>query len=240
MWRTYIKSRRPVAVLGAGLALALGLLGVTAAAAATMASTTAMVAAPAMATASAGAAAPAVAANAAAAAAPERTVLANPGREVRDFALTDAAGKTVHLSQFQGAPVLVFFGFAHCPTVCPMALTKLRALEKDHARELGGTRVVVISVDGERDTPSMLAEWLTPISPNFIGLTGPTRVVNDIASQFSAAFFKGASQPSGEYLVEHSSQIFLLDAAGRLRATFYDAPIETLASVTQTIAAEPR
>lgn len=170
--------------------------------------------------------------------APERTMLANPAREVRDFSLTNAAGKPVKLSELRGAPILVFFGFAHCPTVCPMALTKLRSLEKDHAKEIGDTRIVVISVDGERDTPAMLSEWLTPISPSFIGLTGPTRAVNDIAYQFSAAFFKGPTQPNGEYLVEHNSQIFLLDAQGRLRATFYDAPIDTLAAVTQSIATE--
>jgi protein SCO1 len=169
---------------------------------------------------------------------PERTLVANPPRVMRDFALTGADGKTLRLSQLNGAPVLVFFGFAHCPTVCPMALTKLRALEHDHSREIGKTRIVVISVDGERDTPEMLSGWLKPISPTFIGLTGPTNDVHDIASQFSAAFFKGTVQPAGDYQVEHNSQIFLLDAQGRLRATFFDAPVETLARVTHTIAAE--
>jgi protein SCO1/2 len=173
------------------------------------------------------------------AAAPARTVLADPPRPIREFALSTADGKTLKLSQLSGAPVLVFFGFAHCPSICPAALTQLRRLELNHARDLGPTRIVVISVDGERDTPAMLSEWLMPISPTFIGLTGPPKAVHDVASQFSAAFFKGAKQPSGDYLVEHNSQIFLLDAQGRLRASFFDAPIETMAQVTRAIAAEP-
>ena len=172
------------------------------------------------------------------AAAPTRTLLADPPRAIRDFALTTSEGKTLKLSQLSGAPVLVFFGFAHCPNICPAALTQLRRLELNHARDLGPTRIVVISVDGERDTPAMLSEWLMPISPTFIGLTGASNAVHDIASQFSAAFFKGAQKPSGDYLVEHNSQIFLLDAQGRLRATFFDAPVETMAQVTHTVATE--
>jgi protein SCO1 len=171
---------------------------------------------------------------------PPRTVMADPPRVLKDFALTTEAGKTLRLSELSGEPVLVFFGFAHCPTVCPAALSQLRMLELNHARDLGKTRIVVISVDGERDTPSMLSEWLEPISPTFIGLTGPTNTVRDIAAQFSAAFFKGAAQPNGDYLVDHNSQIFLLDAQGRMRATFFDAPLETMARVTRDVGAEGR
>lgn len=169
---------------------------------------------------------------------PTRTMLIDPPRAIRDFALTNQDGKTVRLSELGGAPVLVFFGFAHCPSICPAALTQLRRLELTYGRDLGGTRIVVISVDGERDTPAMLSEWLKPISPTFIGLTGPTNLVHDIASQFSAAFFKGVKQPSGDYLVEHNSQVFLLDAHGRLRATFFDAPVETMAQVTQAVVSD--
>jgi protein SCO1/2 len=173
-------------------------------------------------------------------AAPTRTLLADPPRPIREFALTTAEGKTLKLSQLSGAPVLLFFGFAHCPSICPVTLTQLRRLELSYARDLGPTRIVIISVDGERDTPAMLSEWLMPVSPTFIGLTGPVKTVHEIAAQFSAAFFKGAQQPSGDYLVEHNSQVFLLDAQGRLRASFFDAPAETMAQVTRAIAAEAR
>ena len=167
---------------------------------------------------------------------PARTVLADPPRPLKDFALTTAEGKPLKLSALSGAPVLVFFGFSHCPSVCPTTLAQLRRLELNHASDLGKTRIVVISVDGERDSPAMLSEWLKPISPTFIGLTGPATDVHNIAARFSAAFFKSAPTPSGEYLVEHNSQVFLIDDEGRLRATFFDAPVETMAQVVRSVA----
>lgn len=180
----------------------------------------------------AGAAAPA------AAPAPERTLLAEPPRAIADFQLTDQTGKQVKLADLHGAPVLVFFGFTHCSSACPAALHQLRQLEREHRAQLGRTRIVIISVDGERDSPEAMKTWLTPLSASFIGLTGAQARVRDIAAGFSAAFYKVPGQKGGEYSFEHNSQIFLLDAQGRLRATFFNAPIVTMAEVTGSIARE--
>jgi protein SCO1 len=173
----------------------------------------------------------------AAAAAPERTLLAEPPRAIADFQLTDQTGKSVKLAEFRGAPVLVFFGFTHCSSVCPSALNQLRQLERQHRAELGKTRIVIISVDGERDSPAAMQTWLEPLSEHFIGLTGAPARVHDIAAGFSAAFYKVPGK-GGEYSVEHNSQIFLIDAKGRLRATFFNAPLPTMAEVTRSIARE--
>jgi protein SCO1 len=173
-----------------------------------------------------------------AAPAPERTLLAQPPRAIADFQLTDQAGKAVKLADFRGAPVLVFFGFAHCTTACPAALQQLRQLERDHRAALGKTRIVIISVDGERDTPEAMRAWLQPISASFIGLTGVPDRVNNIAAAFTAAFYKVQGQGGADYSVEHNSQIFLVDGKGRLRATFFNAPLATMAEVTRSIAAE--
>lgn len=167
------------------------------------------------------------------AAAPERTLLASPPRALSDFRLTTHEGKELEFSQLRGAPVLVFFGFSHCPTICPAALQQLKQLERNHKKELGKARIVVISVDGERDTPEAMKAWLAPISPTFIGLTGPSTKVREIAQQFSAAFYKTAGKTPAEYLVEHNSQVFLVDAQGKLHATFFNAPIATMAHVTK-------
>jgi protein SCO1/2 len=174
---------------------------------------------------------------AAAAPAPERTLLADPPRAIADFQLTDQSGKAVKLADFRGAPVLMFFGFTHCSTACPVALHQLRQLERQHGAELGKTRIVIVSVDGERDSPAAMQTWLQPLSAKFIGLTGPPARVQNIAAQFSAAFYKVPGASAAEYSMEHNSQIFLLDADGRLRATFFNAPLTTMAKVTRSVAA---
>jgi protein SCO1/2 len=174
----------------------------------------------------------------AAAPAPERTLLAEPPRTIAAFQLTDQNGKAVELADFRGAPVLVFFGFTHCSSACPAALHQLRELERQHRAELGKTRIVIISVDGERDSPAAMKTWLAPLSANFIGLTGAPANVHNIAAGFSAAFYKVPGTKAGEYSVEHNSQVFLVDAKGRLRATFFNAPVATMAEVTRNIARE--
>ncbi|HEX4970245.1 MAG TPA: SCO family protein [Steroidobacteraceae bacterium] len=176
----------------------------------------------------------------AAAPAPERTLLADPPRAIADFQLKDQTGKTVKLADLRGAPVLIFFGFTHCSSACPIVLPQLRELERQHKAELGKTRIVIISVDGERDTPEAMQRWLKPLSPTFIGLTGAPAQVRTLAEGFSATFYKTPGQKPGEYSVEHNSQVFLLDAQGHLRATFFNAPLATMAEVTQSVAKEAK
>ena len=175
---------------------------------------------------------------AAAAPAPERTLLAQPPRAIADFQLSDQTGKSVKLADFRGAPVLVFFGFTHCSSVCPATLHQLRQLEREHRAELGKTRIVIVSVDGERDSPEAMKTWLRPLSTSFVGLTGSPARVQNIAAGFSAAFYKVPGQKGGEYSIEHNSQVFLIDAKSRLRATFFNAPVATMAEVTRSIARE--
>lgn len=174
----------------------------------------------------------------AAVAAPERTLLANPPRALSDFELTTHENKPIRLSQLRGAPVLLFFGFTHCPSVCPTALEQLRQLEQRHSKELGPTRIVIVSVDGERDTPERLASWLAPISDTFLGVTGEPEKVRKIAQELRAAFYKTQARSPSDYLVEHNAQIFLIDAGGNLRATFFNAPLATIAEVTRAAVAD--
>lgn len=171
--------------------------------------------------------------------APERTLLATPPRPITDFTLTNQKGRALKISELRGAPVLVFFGFANCPTICPAVLQQLRTLESTYTKDLGATRIVIISVDGERDTPEVMESWLSPISPKFTGLTGAPDAVRQIAEQFTAAFYKAQADDRGGYLVDHSTQLFLLDAEGRLAATFFNAPVATVAAVIGTLATKP-
>lgn len=181
-----------------------------------------------------------IGAAATAAPAPERTLLAEPPRAIADFQLTDQDGKVVKLADFRGAPLLIFFGFSHCTTACPTALTQLRQLDREYRAELGKTRIVIISVDGERDTPDAMKAWLKPLSAGFTGLTGAPAQIHNIAAGFSATFYKTPGQKPGDYSVEHNSQVFLIDAKGRMRATFFNAPLKTMAEVTQGVAKEEK
>lgn len=162
------------------------------------------------------------------------TVLAAPVT-IADFKLTDQDGKPRTLHSLRGAPTLVFFGFTHCPEVCPAAMTKLKLLHESGNGALRAVRVVLVSVDGERDTPAVLKHYLAAFSPAFIGLTGNPRVVTDIAARFSAVAFKEPPDKTGNYQFFHSSQVFLLDQAGRLRASFADASVENMATVTRLV-----
>ena len=166
--------------------------------------------------------------------APERTLLSSPPKAVGEFQLTDQRGRPFKSAQLLGTPTLVFFGFTNCPDVCPVTMQRLTLFKRNHP-ELAKVKVVMISVDGERDTPERMATYLASYSPSFIGLTGKPATVNRIAPEFTAAFFKGSAKPQGGYDVEHSSQVYLLDAGNRLTATFFDAPDAAMTEVIRSV-----
>jgi protein SCO1/2 len=167
----------------------------------------------------------------------ERVMTLTPPRAVANFELTDHRGARRSLGSFVGGPTLVFFGFTNCPDVCPLALQKLAQVKASHAVELRKLRVVMISVDGERDTPDVMKEYLAQFSKDFVGLTGPADRVREIALSFSAPFFRDPPK-DGAYLVQHSSRVYALDRQGRLRAELYDATPEATAGIARSLLAE--
>lgn len=156
-------------------------------------------------------------------------------RPITDFVLTDEQGHERRFSSLRGQPVLVLFGFTHCPDVCPPTLLRLRALHETQDGKLRAARIVMISVDGERDTPAVMKQFLASFSPAFIGLTGNPRAVADIAARFSAVAFKEQPDKKGNYQFFHSSQVYLVDQAGRLRASFTDASVENMGTLTYLV-----
>lgn len=167
-------------------------------------------------------------------------IYVNPAPEpLPDFTLTDQDGNMRNFSSLRGEPVLVFFGFTHCPNICPATMSRLKALHAANGGALARAHIVLISVDGERDTPARLKSFLAPLSAEFIGLTGHPKLTSKIAAQFAAVFFKEPAAKDGGYNVQHSTQVFAVDKAGRLRATFADASIEDMATVTSLLLKEP-
>src|SRR5262245_19190094 len=166
-------------------------------------------------------------------------VYVNPApAPVADFTLTDQAGKPRAFSSLRGEPVLVFFGFTHCANVCPMTMARLKSLHAAEGGTLKSARIVMISVDGDRDTPAAMKSYLEPLSRDFIGLTGDPKATARIAAGFAAVFFKEPAGKDGSYNVMHSTQVFAVDKAGRLRASFGDTSIADMATVTKLLLEE--
>lgn len=167
-----------------------------------------------------------------------RTTIADPPAPTPDFALTDQQGEPFSAADLRGHAALVFFGFTNCMGVCPATMQVLRQVTQQLGPDAAGLRNVLISVDGERDTPAAMQAFLEPFGPQFVGLTGAPADVRKVADGFKAVFFKGMPRPAGGYDVEHTSQVYLVDRDGRLRATFQGAGSEEIASVTRPVLQE--
>lgn len=168
-------------------------------------------------------------------------MIAESATVLGDFELTDQEGQSFRFSSLRGHAALIFFGFTHCPDVCPATMHRLRLLEQaQRSNGKPSPLVVMISVDGARDTPAAMKSYLQPLSSDFIGLTGDPVAVRGIAANFSAVFFKGLpGDKSGNYQVQHTSFVYLVDPQGRLRATFSDASLDEMSRVIGEILSSP-
>ncbi|HEX3052462.1 MAG TPA: SCO family protein [Aggregatilineaceae bacterium] len=146
------------------------------------------------------------------------TVL-DPPREVGDFTLTSQTGDPLHLSDLQGKVVLLFFGYTHCPDVCPITLSDFKRVKANLGETAAQVAFVFVSVDGERDTPERLAEYIGAFDPDFIGLTGDDTTIKSITQDYGV-FYQRESYDDPNYLVTHTASTFVLDAQGRLHTVF--------------------
>ena len=138
-------------------------------------------------------------------------------KPIADFELTDHLGRPFTAAALQGRPSLVFFGFTHCPDVCPSTLVKLAQLKRVGA--LPGVQVLFVSVDPQRDTPTALGLYVHAFDPDFIGLTAEPSAIKRIAREFGVAVNR-VDLPGGDYTMDHSAVVFLLDRRGRMVGVF--------------------
>ena len=135
------------------------------------------------------------------------------------FTLADPAGLRVALADFRGKLVLVYFGFATCPDVCPTDL----ALIGQALRELGGAadevQPLFITLDPERDTRQVLREYAAAFHPRLIALTGTPEEIRRIATAYKV-FFEKVALPQGGYTIDHTAYTFLLDRKGEFVILF--------------------
>ena len=136
---------------------------------------------------------------------------------VGEFQLSDTSGRAFTPKDLQGAPTLVFFGFTHCPDVCPTTLAKLAQVRR--RADVAGLRVLFISVDPQRDTPAPLAVYVHAFDPQFQGLTGDPRTIAGLAANFGVAVNR-VELPGGDYTMDHSAVVFLLDDSAHIVGVF--------------------
>ena len=129
--------------------------------------------------------------------------------------LTDHDGKARHLEDFRGKAVVLFFGFTHCPDICPTTLADIAGAVKELGRDAERVQVLMVSVDPERDTPEALKKYVTAFDPHFLGLRGDLEATKKAAGEFKIYFEKRKQGDS--YTVDHSAQSYVIDPQGRLR-----------------------
>jgi protein SCO1 len=133
----------------------------------------------------------------------------------KSLELVDHTGKLRHLEDFRGKAVVLFFGFTHCPDVCPTTLADTAQALKALGPEAERVQVLMVTVDPERDTPDVLAKYVTAFDPRFLGLRGDVAATQRAAKEFKVYFEKRKSGDS--YSVDHSGQSYVIDPQGRLR-----------------------
>lgn len=133
-----------------------------------------------------------------------------------DLNMTDHTGQTRTLADFNGKALLVFFGFTHCPDVCPTAMAQLAQTMQVLGEDARNVQVAMISVDPERDTPERLAQYVKAFHPDFIGLTGTPEQLKQTAGSFRA-FYGKVEQGNGDYSMDHSASFYLFDKEGNAR-----------------------
>lgn len=131
--------------------------------------------------------------------------------------LSGSDGKSHRLADFKGKVVALFFGYTHCPDVCPTAMSELNRAIKLLGPEARNVQVVFVTLDPERDTVQVLQQYVPYFNPDFIGLRGDVGVTKKLAQDFKIFYARQASDTKAGYTIDHSSGIYVFDRKGDLR-----------------------
>lgn len=143
-------------------------------------------------------------------------------RTLTEFSLLDTHGAAISPRELRGHPTLVFFGFTHCPDVCPTTLALLASVQKQAALQdtrMAGLKVALISVDPERDSPEQMGKYIASFGGDLIGLTGSTPEIVNATKSFGVAFAR-VELAGGSYTMDHSATVYALDSDANIVAVF--------------------
>lgn len=143
-----------------------------------------------------------------------------------DFTLTDHNGKLRKLSEFKGKAVVLFFGYTHCPDVCPTTLSAMALALKQLGPDAQRVQILFVTLDPDRDTPAVLAQYIPSFNSTFLGLRGDTAATVEMAKRFKIFAQKRETGGDSGYTLDHSTSSFIFDPAGkpRLLVSFGQAP----------------
>jgi len=147
-----------------------------------------------------------------------RTVTA-PAAIGGPFQLTDQAGQTVTDKDLKGRPTLIFFGFTHCPDVCPTSLFEISEVLKAMGKDADRVNALFVSVDPERDTAAAMKDYLSSFDPHLKGLTGDPEAIAKVLSAYRV-YSKKVPLKDGDYTMDHTALIYLMDRDGRFVSPF--------------------
>ncbi len=152
-----------------------------------------------------------------------RSVILPHPKPLPDFQLADYNGQPLGPARLQGKWTFLFFGYTHCPDICPTALYTLQQMHKQLAGDpaaLGDTQVLFVSLDPHRDTAAILRDYVRYFDPAFMAATGDTHVIDRLTTDLGVPYAIEDGPTPDEYVVNHSATILLLDPQGRYYARF--------------------
>ena len=155
------------------------------------------------------------------------------------FTLVDSNGKQVDANRFRGKVVLLYFGYTHCPDVCPTTLAKLAKAVATLGADADRVRVLFVSVDPRRDVPARLGDYARYFGPQVVGVSGREKDLRALTKRYRVTYGLDKPDPEGNYEVAHSSAVFIFDAKGKVRllATSQDSGDAIAADLQRMVAA---
>jgi protein SCO1/2 len=155
----------------------------------------------------------------------------------KTLSLTDHNGKLRSMADFSGKAVVLFFGFTHCPDVCPTTMSDLKQTMKLLGDKSDQVQVLFVTVDPERDTQEVLAKFVPSFDARFIGLRGDAKQTEDTLKNFKIFYAKVDGKSANDYSIDHSAGMYVFDKAGnvRLYMGYGQKPAEIASDVKQLL-----
>ncbi|WP_027575156.1 SCO family protein [Bradyrhizobium sp. WSM1743] len=145
--------------------------------------------------------------------------VAQPAAIGGPFQLTDQNGKAVTDKSLKGKPTLIFFGYTHCPDVCPTSLFEISEVLRAMGKDADRVNAVFISVDPERDTPAAMKDYLSSFDPHLEGLSGDPAETAKVITSYRV-YAKKVPTKDGDYTMDHTALVYLMDREGRFVSPF--------------------